>query len=53
MGRSGKRRGDGPAIPQVGTEVLKVTEFASVLGVGQVRDGRFSRPEAGILRNRE
>jgi hypothetical protein len=41
------------AIPQVGTEVLKVAEFASVLGVGQVRDGRFSRQEAGILRNRE
>jgi len=53
IGGSGKRRGDGPAIPQVGTEVLKVAKFASVLGVGQVRDGRFSRQEAGILRNRE
>jgi hypothetical protein len=42
-----------PAIPQVGTEVLKVAEFASVLGVGQVRDGRLSRQEAGILCNRE
>jgi hypothetical protein len=38
-----------PAIPQVGTEVLKVAEFASVLGVGQIRGGCFSRQEAEIL----
>jgi len=39
----------GPAIPQVRTEVLKVAEFASVFGVGQIRGSRFWREEAGIV----
>ena len=50
--RDDKTRHVQPAIPQVGTEVLKAAEFASVLGVGQIRGGRFSRQEAGILCNR-
>lgn len=36
------------AIPQVGTEVLKVAEFASVWGVGQIRGGFFRGQRRGF-----
>ena len=41
-----------PAIPQIGMEVLKGSEFAVGLEVEQVRSGLFSLREAGSLYDR-
>jgi len=49
---SGYNQAQAAAIPQIGMEVLKGSEFAVGLEVEQVRSGLFSLREAGSLYDR-